>query len=617
MTDDNGQTPPAVRRLVHDLRDSADAAAQAAFRVSDLQAGDVEYVDSDWDGSDAEASYPNPSNDDTDLDFLADHYVFAPSNLDSDDPPAKSAFKAPIRMGPGGPVNTNALLAVVQAINGARGGFDGISQDTLRDGYDYVVDHLVAAGVYDDAGDAPDFEGEAVDASGDVQDGFDIQATASAISVDPEAADGTDGVLEAADGETLAGVIWGAGEHDLWLNGQPTPVRVPEETVEPTYEAMQADMESSDVTLGFDHPDPDSIAAQTGIVDIGYARDAALSADGQYIVMTDSELTNDQARQAAEAGDFDDHDWSIVADMSVRRDDDGRVQVDDGRVVIDAVRINRVDAVDTGAVDAASIERDQAALPDLQDHTRAVEAAAAGGANHTHVDAADALRASASTITETMQDPTNFDPSDFDGEAAQQLQAAADVIEDQQEELEAAQAQASGFEAVMAAHDVDPDDFEDPEAAAQAVIDQQTESLREDIAELEASLPAYDVDDSDVEDRMEALAGSTPAELENELNARKAEAFDVQQRRQEKGKAAASGDDAGQFSPSGGQDGGDGQADEIALGAMDGGDRIQAEANDLSPAEYIQQEYGLQASDYDHADELHDDILAEARGDDA
>jgi hypothetical protein len=299
--------------------------------------------------------------------------------------------------------------------------------------------------------------------------------------------------------------------------------------------------------------------------------------------------------------------------MAVQRDDDGRVHVDDGRVVIDAVSINRVDAVDTGAVDAASIERDHAALPDLQDYTTSVEAAAAGEANHTPVDAADALRASASTINETMQDP-NIDPSNFDGEAADQLQAAASVIEEQQEELEAAQARASGFDAVMAAHDVDPDDFETPDAAAQAVIDKQTEDVRAEIAELEASLPKYDVQESDVEDRTEALAGSTPDDLQNRLNARKAEAFDVQQRRQEKGKAAASGDDAGQFTPSGGQDAGDGQADDIALRAMDGQDRIQAEAADASPAEYIQQEYGLNASNYDAPDALHDDILAELNG---
>jgi len=81
------------------------------YRVTDIEPGDVEFVSTDWDGSEAEASYPNPTDDDVDLDFLADHYLFVPDDLDADDPPAKSTFKGPLRMGTGGPVNTNALLA--------------------------------------------------------------------------------------------------------------------------------------------------------------------------------------------------------------------------------------------------------------------------------------------------------------------------------------------------------------------------------------------------------------------------------------------------------------------------------------------------------------------------
>lgn len=694
----------AFRALADDLGRTYRLTAQAdGYRVTDVTPGDVEYVETDWDGSDAEASYPDPSNDDTDLDFLADHYVFVPSTLDADDPPPKSAFKAPIRMGPGGPVNTNALMAVIQAINGARGGFDDVSMDTLRAGFDAAVDHLVAADVYDDADDAPDFDGEASAAEhggadfdvgatvrwgdgdadvygiirdkatsgddvfadridgdfslsptednpgylvetlderddgwvpsgtmtghrgetlrpwspdsdvlddGDASAGFDVSRTAAgSVTFDVD----TDHLTaDAADGAALTGIVWGAGDHDLGLGGEPTPVRVPKDTVRPTFDALREDIESGDVTLGFDHPGPDSVAAKTGIVDIGVAKDAALTADGKYIALTDSELMNDQAVEAAQAGDFDDLDWSIVADVAVRRDDSGDVVRDDGRVVLDATRIKRIDAVDTGAVDAASIERGIDPLPDLAAETATVRQAVRNP--NQRPDAVQALKASSTAITE-MTDPTNFDPNVDDlSDAREQLSAAADIIDDQQDDLEAAKAKAGGFERLLTAHDVDPEDFDSPEAAAQAVIDEQTADTRKEIAELEAELGAYDV--SDVEARAQELAGQGRADLQNTLNARKAEAFDRQQTRQQKGRAAAKGDGVGRTDPTGGA-GANGSADanDIALQAMDGGDRIEAEARGQSPAEYVSDTYGLNASQYDAADELHRDILDAIGGD--
>jgi len=42
---------------------------------------------------------------------------------------------------------------------------------------------------------------------------------------------------------------------------------------------------------------------------------------------------------------------------------------------------------------------------------------------------------------------------------------------------------------------------------------------------------------------------------------------------------------------------------------MDGRDRIQAQANGESPSQYVQNEYGLSASQYDASDELHQDIM--------
>jgi len=689
MTDDRRRAFEAARLLQAQTTGSAPrvAAAQVdGYRVTDIPS-DAEFTDADWDGSDAEASYPNPTADDTDIDFLADHYLFPPSDMGGDDPPPKSAFKGPIRLGVGGPISTGALLANVQAINGARGGFEDVSMDTLREGFDTAVQGLVDAGFYDSADDAPDFEGEAArvtaeygfdtgdtvtwaegtvnqaygvirdraqDGSGNFGDRIDgdfaldateenpaylieiaqerddgwvttgtmvghRQDTLSAWDPDGGVSDSMDAweateatatlTLTASDGDgdggaTLTGVIWGAGDHDLALGGDATPVRVPQETIEPTFRALQDDIDAGDVTLGFDHPDPDSVAAQTGIVDIGVADSAALTADDRQIVLTDSTLTADRAADAARNGQFDDLDWSVVADVAVRRDADGSVQKDDGRVVLDAVRIRRIDAVETGAVDAASIERDRAALPDLREQTRRVRNAAQGATPTTT--AADALRASAQTI-QTM-DTISTDPDDLEG-AQRQLEAAGDIIDRQRDELETAQAAVDAFEDVLSAHGVDRDDFDSATAAAQAVIDEQTEATRREIAELEADLPQYDT--SDVDSRVSDLAGSAPQDLQNTLNARKATAYDAEQTRQSKARATAKDDKRGRVSATDRSGGGqtDADADDVALGAMDGGDRIEAEAAGIAPADYVREQYGLDASQYDAADELHADII--------
>ena len=427
-------------------------------------------------------------------------------------------------------------------------------------------------------------------------------------------------LVDAADADgPLAGVIWGAGDHDLALGGEPTPVRVPPDTIPDTFERLTDDIQAGDVTIGFDHPDPDSVAAQTGIVDIGQATGVALSADERNIVLTDSELTNDQAVEAADDGAFDDLDWSVVADANVIRDENGQPKREDGRILMGAARIRRIDAVDEGAVDAASIERDRSALPDLKDETQMVQQAADAGLNQTDTDAVvSALQASATAIDDIQNmDGTNFDP-DFDGDVPDdvqaQLNAAADIIDEQEQKLDAAQDRADAFEGVLQAHDVDPDDFDDPQAAAQALIDEQTTDVRQDIAELEAELAQFDTDDVDA--RASDLAGKTPSELQDILNARKATAFDVQQEQQNRGVAAAKSDQTGTASFAGGQGGdGDAEADDIALSAMDGKDRIEADAEGLSPADFVQQKYGLNAAEYQNADALHGDIMAEIQGD--
>lgn len=472
---------------------------------------------------------------------------------------------------------------------------------------------------------------EAVDAvqaanAGDDDDPEDAEA--GSVSLEAQATgtiDVDDGgpfdVIQASgDGSALTGIVWGAGDHDLALGGKPTPVRVPPETVPATFERLKDDLQAGEVTIGFDHPDPDSVAAQTGIVDIGTATAAAISADQRFIVLTDSELKNEQAIEAAERGDFDGLDWSIVADVAVRRDDNGDPVTEDGRVVLDATRIRRIDAVDDGAVDQASIERTQAALPDLTDEVRMVQEAAEAGLEDIGTDAVvSALQATAAAYSDIEDMDTNFDPDDVDDiEAARkQISAAADVIDEQEQELNAAKAQADAFEGLLAAHDVDQDEFDGPTEAAQAVIDDQTEDIRQEIADMEAKLAAFETTEDDVDDRVDALAGRSPTELQNVLNARKAKAFEVQQSKAQKGAAAAQVDQTGAASFAGGAGGDDGQADDIALEAMDGADRIQQTADGVSPSEYVQAEYGLNAAEYENADTLHDDIMAALQEGDA
>lgn len=628
MNTDRRQAQEAFLRLAEAMDLDIDVQVPIdAYRVTDVSPGDVDFTDADWNGDQAQANAPNPSQDDDAPSQLDQMHLLVPEDGNRD---AKASWKLPFRSSPDNPVNLNAISAAIAAINGARGGVEDVEQDALESAYRKAVRLGVEGGLYDDTDDAPDLEAAADDGDADPDpaddagdDGGDVSA--ASVDFDPDidlaaqatgtvSFDDADVQIDAASSDTLAGVIWGAGDHDLSLGGQPTPVRVPPETVQPTFEALQQDVAAGDVTIGFDHPDPDSVAAQTGIVDIGEVNDVALSADDRYIVMTDSELDNDRAAEAAEAGAFDDLEWSIVGNVAIRRDDAGDPVIEDGRVVLDAIRITRVDAVDTGAVDAASIVRDTADLPDLKDNVQTVQQTAAADVPNRQVSAAvEALQASASALTESMQDP-NLNPDDIDDldDARDMISAAASVIEDQENELQAARAKADGFESLLSAHGVDADDYEDVQAAAQALIDEQTADVREEIAEVEADLASYDVDN--VEARAEELAGDDPQALQNLLNARKAEAFDAQQKAQRKGAAAAKTDTTGRTDPSGGGDNG-GQNDDVALQAMDGADRIEAEAKGLDPAEYISQKYGLNAAEYDAADELHDDILAEIQGD--
>jgi len=57
-----------------------------------------------------------------------------------------------------------------------------------------------------------------------------------------------------------------------------------------------------------------------------------------------------------------------------------------------------------------------------------------------------------------------------------------------------------------------------------------------------------------------------------------------------------------------------GDADALALQAMDGEDRVKANAKNVSPAAYLRAEYDVDPRRYNDVDDLHNDILAELEG---
>lgn len=464
-----------------------------------------------------------------------------------------------------------------------------------------------------DGGDDPSDDPTLVEAM-DVDLEAEATATFSRESDDVDLDDDVQAGVD--DPEKLTGIIWGAGKHNLGLNGQATGVFVPDgetavqvegedvvfsDTIEPTFRQLKADIQSDDrknPTLGFDHPDGDSVAAESGIVDLGPMKDVALSADQRNIVLTDSELTSESAIEANERGDLEKYDFSIVAKVAKQRDDDGDVvTTDDGRIVLAATRIERADIVRDGAVDAASIGD----VPEL----------AASFSDPADVDAgelATAFRAEAKNHTETDMDGLN--PDDFDTVGAA-LEAAADQVEEKESRIDDLEAQvetyepkADAFEDVAEAEDVDVDEYDDAAEAAQAVVDARTEPLRKEIAATESELPGYDTGTDDgpsTEDRVDDLAGSSVSELKAQRGDLAVEVLRAGKKKEQFGSAIAAGEGAGEVSDleSGGAGGSDEDADELAASVLSPIEQRDAEKNGQSPAEYVQAEKDVDPAEFD------------------
>jgi hypothetical protein len=114
------------------------------YRLADLSAEDVdEWTDSEWDGSDAIAGLPNPSEDDDAAATLDATHAVHPTDESNRD--AKSNWKLPFRTAPDAPVNTRALVAIAAALSGGRGGVEGLGDNTRADVVEWTDEMLEAA----------------------------------------------------------------------------------------------------------------------------------------------------------------------------------------------------------------------------------------------------------------------------------------------------------------------------------------------------------------------------------------------------------------------------------------------------------------------------------------
>lgn len=416
----------------------------------------------------------------------------------------------------------------------------------------------------------------------------------------------------AADESGLHGIVWASGTHNLWVNGEPAQVFVPEDTISDTFQRVQERMEAGEAPkIGFDHPDDDSVAAQTPLGEIGVAQEFTKDSldDGrEAITMRESEFTNSKAVEAAEAGSFAGMGFSIVGNIALETDSSGNpVKRDDGSLQVAATDIQRVDVVPDQAVEGAK----HGNLPSLAAASEAAGQMAASsprqrsdGLVRTLQAAAGSIEADADANTSQMTDgdfPT--DPDDL--EAAQAaLTQASEAVEAKDEQIEDLEAQVSSlsdeadhFRQIAASQGIDPDadDFE-----AQDVVDAFSEDLRAEIADLEANLPKYDTEDQ--ESRQEDLAGKPLSELEAMAGQRWREFGRSQAKRDSLSAAVAADESVGTVESAGSSNGAD--ADDAARSVMTAREIHAAQSKEQQPSEFIEAEYGVQPQEYSSEAEL-------------
>ncbi|OYR66234.1 hypothetical protein DJ71_22095 [Halorubrum sp. E3] len=190
MTDeDHPPLATAPDEEIEAWREQQAAAAAIPYEPTNVSVEEVTaddgpgFTDDEWDGDDVIASLPNPSDSESDseeaTDVLDRTMAVVPADDDARD--AKSNWKAPFRDGVDAPVNTRALVAIDGALSGARGGFDGLSEETESTLSEWTESMLEAAP--DDLYGANDAETEqsetAANASPAADDGTGPEDTGS------------------------------------------------------------------------------------------------------------------------------------------------------------------------------------------------------------------------------------------------------------------------------------------------------------------------------------------------------------------------------------------------------------------------------------------------------
>lgn len=438
--------------------------------------------------------------------------------------------------------------------------------------------------------------------------------------------------------DDLTGVVWAAGDHTLYVNGRPTPVHVPEDSIQRTYDSVQSTVEAGDPPdIGLDHgdsvhKDTVPVAAELDILKIGKATEFGLSEDGTKIAMTDYDLTEDKAKSAAESGQFAGKDYSIVGALRIQTENGQPKTVESGgkeRLVVAAETIRQVDMVDEGAVEIAGPGGD---LPPLQ------TAASLAAENPTEPATAftSSLRFVAQRATDSDMESLNElkdldDPDEIlDGAASvveakdEQITALETVVaaagvdptevvpddaDDVADEVETVQAHAEAAETLADFHDVD---LAAEDAGPQALVDEHTEDLRKDVAAKEATLPGYDTgadDGQSVDDRAEDLKGKSPQALQAMNGERANEILQSEQAQKEYGQAFAAGDgvEGTSVGSGGGDDGGTSggeKAEVVAERAMTVDEKIEFKDSDADDAaEFMAGKYGEDPADFVNEDD--------------
>jgi hypothetical protein len=679
----------------HQLHSLMALNAELDYTTPDVDPASLSYTQDDWDGSAAVAGYPDAEEAD-----LRPNFVLVPESEEERD--AKANFGLPFRDSHEGQANMNAVTAALAAINGARGGLTGVTQDEAREAFDLLVEMGVEGGLYEDADEAPDFSPPEGNLAG--QSAWDfIEDTVEAETGSVQASLPFSAQVSAqTDGEgdaPLTGVIWATGVHSLHINGEPVQIKVDEESLRNTYERLQERVQAGEVSLGTDHfgsLKDVPVAEEAGLLEIGKVTGVALSDDGQKIVMTDSELTSEDARQAYQNGVFDDVGFSIDGKVRVFMDDERQPMMDEEEdaILAEAHQIDRVDLVETGAVEgarngnvppvgaAAEIASRNPRQPApylssmLDTAAEAVsEPAQAGDALGARLQAlirqsetpedelislmADAADRDQSTVRSHVSgevqcppvgalmaynralnntEGVNVDPddlitaaeadgcdySDSDGSASaphggtmtdfnsdnydsveEALQAASSAVEDKDEQIQDLEAeladkkeQAEAFEEIAAAHG-----FEDlEEVQAQDVIDEHTQELRREVAELEASLPKEDTSSDEVEERVDELAGSSPRELRLRRGDLSAAAMKSEQARERYTKGVAA--EEQETDGSSGGSGQDAEDEKLAASVLTPSEMLQVQDADISASEFLEREHDVDVSKHDTEQDL-------------